>query len=191
LTPEDTSWRSHLSSFGNLAFLIEKHRANQSFSAEDSKLFMEIVDLVVKKYQKQQVYSLILIDCLKEFDNTACFDELRKYAISKAVEIAKSKIDFLPSYMLSEARHCAKEQIDCPKHVRGFLLNVSKWYKIDKRTSYLLRKELEEVLAETQKLFGTVGSTKSDLVRFLASLYFVTDMYEQFHSVPIFIQLAQ
>jgi hypothetical protein len=191
LSPDNTSLMYQSSSFARLAFFIQKHRMNPSMNfdfAKLSKCFKDVVDVVVKKYRKAQVYSLILIDFLKEFDSTPNFDELRKYAISKALE--KSTY-FLPSYMLSEALRCATAGIDCPKNVRHFLLNVKKWYKMDERAPYFLRKELEDVLAGTQKLFGTSGSAESDLVRFLASLYFVADINEQFHSVPIFTQLAK
>jgi hypothetical protein len=133
--------------------------------------------------------AMILIDFIHEFNEEEYFNDLRKYAIEIFLSNSTSILKYCaPIYVWAEILHCFKVNIEVPKILRSFLLDVNSWYFKSENLCYFLR---VEILKEICKSVLVRGSLDSDLVGFVASLYFFQEEQPDIVSVLVLAQLAR
>jgi hypothetical protein len=137
------------------AYFLQLHKTqpNKIDITEFKRSFHWLASSITELYKESKyviLTSWILVQILKEFENEPYFDELRKYVIDISARNCAATRFFKPSYVLSDAINCVKEQVQIPAKHRKCLFDVERLFAFIDDCSFEMKQVTHDVLIGVQ-----------------------------------------
>jgi hypothetical protein len=171
-----------LSDFSAAAYYLQLHKTepNKIDIADFKESFYLLVSSIFKLYKESKdvfLTSWILVQILKEFENEPYFDGLRKYVIDISARNCAATRFFKPSYVLSDAINCVKEQVQIPPKHRKCLFDVERLFAFIHDCTFEMKQVTHDVLIGVQAV-AIKAPFDSALICFTVALQFL-DIQDQ------------